>query len=57
VTAEDIRRFLEVWTANTAKTTRKVEYAQIKAFFNFLINGFFVVIKNTCTHPMIAKQY
>jgi len=57
VTAEDIRRFLEVWTANTAKTTRQVEYAQIKAFFNFLINGFFVVIKNTCTHPMIAKQY
>jgi len=55
--AEEIGHFLESQTANKAKSTRRLKYAQVKAFFNFLINECVVDIKNPCSYPMIAKQY
>jgi len=57
LTAEEVGRLLEVLTANKAKSTRRLKYAQVKAFFNFLINECLVDIKNPCAHPMIARQY
>jgi integrase len=57
ITAEEVGQFLESKTANKAKATRRLKYAQLKAFFNFFINECLVDIKNPCAHPMIAKQY
>jgi integrase len=55
--AEEVGQFLESQTANKAKSTRRLKYAQVKAFFNFLINECLIDIKNPCAHPMIARQY
>jgi integrase/recombinase XerD len=57
VTAGEVGQFLESQTANKAKSTRRLKYAQVKAFFNFLINECLMDIKNPCSHPLIARQY
>jgi len=57
ITADDIGHFLEIHTANKAKATRRLKYAQVKAFFNFMINESLIDIKNPCAHPMIVRQY
>jgi len=38
ITPDQIYQFLEVLTERAAKSTRRLRYAQLKAFFNFLIN-------------------
>ena len=55
--AGKVGQFLESQTANKAKTTRRLMYAQVKAFFNFLINECLMDIKYPCSHPLIATQY
>ncbi len=57
ITAGEVGLFLESQTANKAKSTRRLMYAQVKAFFNFLINECLMDIKNPCSHPLIARQY
>jgi integrase len=57
ITAGEVGQFLESQTANKAKSTRRLIYAQVKAFFNFLINECLMDIKNPCSHPLIARQY
>ena len=57
LTAEETGKFLESKTANLAKSTRRLKYAQVKAFFNYLINECLIDIKNPCAHPMIMRQY
>ena len=46
ITAGEIGLFLESQTANKAKSTRRLKYAQVKAFFNFVINECLMDIKN-----------
>lgn len=57
LTAEEVGNFLESRVANKAKATRRLMYAQVKAFFNFFINECLIDIKNPCAHPLIARQY
>jgi integrase/recombinase XerD len=57
LTADEVGQFLESKTANKAKATRRLKYAQVKAFFNFLINECLIDIKNPCSHPLVAKQF
>jgi len=57
VTAGEVGQFLESQTANKAKSTCRLKYAQVQAFFNFLINECLMDIKNPCSHPLIARQY
>ena len=38
ITPDQIYQFLEALTEHTAKSTRRLRYAPLKAFFNFLIN-------------------
>jgi integrase/recombinase XerD len=57
ITAGEVGLFLESQTANKAKSTRRLTYAQVKAFFNFMINECLMDIKNPCSHPLIARQY
>jgi integrase/recombinase XerD len=57
ITANEVGQFLDSQTANKAKSSRRLMYAQVKAFFNFLINECLMDIKNPCSHPLIARQY
>jgi len=57
ITAGEVSQFLESQTASKGKSTRRLIYAQVKAFFNFLINECLMDIKNPCAHPLIARQY
>jgi integrase len=43
ITPDHIHQFLESLTEHAAKSTRRLRYAQVKAFFNFLIND-----RNSC---------
>ncbi len=54
---DDIRIFLESFTAGFSKGTRHLRYAQAKAFFNFIINECGLDIKNPCEHSLLAKQF
>ncbi len=38
--SEEIYQFLEIITDNSAKSTRRLRYAQIKAFFNLIIEEY-----------------
>ena len=38
ITSDHIHQFLEALTEHAPKSTRRLRYAQVKAFFNFLIN-------------------
>ncbi|HSB31351.1 MAG TPA: site-specific integrase [Candidatus Sulfobium mesophilum] len=57
ITAEDIGRFLESFTAGVARGTRHLRYAQTKAFFSFIINEYGLDIKNPCANALLMKQY
>jgi len=57
VSVDEISQFLESYTTNVAKTTRRLRYSQVKAFFNFLISECSLPIQNPCDHPIVAKQY
>jgi site-specific recombinase XerD len=48
ITPDQIYQFLEALTEHTAKSTRRLRYAQLKAFFNFLINEKRHFMKNPC---------
>jgi site-specific recombinase XerD len=40
IKSEDVFHFLEIITENGAKSTKRHRYAQLKAFFNFLIMNY-----------------
>ncbi|MBW6487027.1 MAG: site-specific integrase [Syntrophobacterales bacterium] len=45
---DDIYTFLESQTHDLAKTTRRLRYAQMKAFYNFIIDRCSLNMKNPC---------
>ena len=57
VTPDQIYQFLETLTEHAAKATRRLRYAQLKAFFNFLINEKRHTMKNPCQDSIIAKAF
>jgi integrase len=57
ISAEDIGRFLDECTENLSKSTRHLRYAQIKAFFNYVIETSDLNIKNPCTAVALSKTY
>ncbi|OGP93324.1 MAG: integrase [Deltaproteobacteria bacterium RBG_16_47_11] len=44
-------------TAERTKSTRRLRYAQLKAFFNFLIDKCNVNMKNPCDVPLLSKAF
>jgi integrase len=48
---------LESLTNGSAKSTRYLRYAQLKAFFNFVIETSNLNIKNPCNAPVLFKSY
>ena len=57
MTSEVVCRFLEDFTRGLAKSTRHLRYAQLKAFFNFIIESCDLNIKNPCNASVLFKPY
>jgi len=57
VSADQIGKFLEACTEGLSRSTRHLRYAQIKAFFNYVIEVTGVNAKNPCNAAVLAKAY
>jgi integrase/recombinase XerD len=57
ITPDQIYHFWEDLTEHMAKSTRRLRYAQVKAFFNFLINEKGIAIKNPCQDSIMVKAF
>ena len=57
VSADDIWKFLEECTASLNRSTRHLRYAQMKAFFNYVIEAADLNIKNPCNAGMLFKTF
>ncbi len=54
---EEIYRFLEALTEGQAKSTRRLRFAQFKAFYNLLIEKADLNMRNPCDTPILAKAF
>lgn len=54
---DEIYTFLESQTHDLAKTTRRLRYAQLKAFYNFIIDRCSLNMKNPCNTSLLRKSY
>jgi len=57
ITPDHIYQFLESLTEHLAKSTKRLRYAQLKAFFNFLINEKRHSMKNPCQDSVMVKAF
>src|SRR5271169_4806560 len=57
ISAEDIGKFLEESTEGLSKSTRHLRYAQMKAFFNYVIEASDLNIKNPCSAAVLLKTF
>lgn len=57
IAPEEISRFLEGFTVGLGKSTKRLRYAQIKAFYNFTIDNARLNIKNPCSMGQPFKSY
>jgi integrase/recombinase XerD len=57
ISADDIGRFLEGCSENLNKSTRHLRYAQLKAFFNYVIEATDLNIKNPCNAGVLFKAF
>jgi integrase/recombinase XerD len=54
---DEIFHFLEDLTMNLAKSTRRLRYAQLKAFFNFIIDRCSLNMRNPCNASLLSKSF
>jgi len=57
IKADEIYHFLEQTTKCLSKSTRRLRYAQLKAFFNFIIEKCLPDLKNPCSAPLLSKTF
>jgi len=57
IKADEIYHFLEQMTKTLSKSTRRLRYAQLKAFFNFIIEKCLPDLKNPCSAPLLSKTF
>jgi integrase/recombinase XerD len=57
IKADEIYHFLEQMTGGSARSTRRLRYAQLKAFFNFIIEKCNPDLKNPCNAPLLSKTF
>jgi len=55
--SDEIFQFLERFTENHSRSTRRLRYAQLKAFFNFLIDKCNLNMKNPCDASLLSKAF
>jgi integrase len=54
---DEIFEFLEHLTQGLSKSTRRLRYAQLKAFYNFAIEKCAADFKNPCSYPLLSKAF
>jgi integrase len=54
---DEMYQFLEHFTEGAAKSTRRLRYAQLKAFFNFIIDKCHHDMKNPCDTSLLSKTF
>ncbi|MFI5343853.1 MAG: tyrosine-type recombinase/integrase [Chlamydiales bacterium] len=54
---EEMYQFLETWLVNAAKATRRLRFAQLKAFYNLLIENSYLDMRNPCSSPLLSKSF
>ena len=57
LSAEDIGKFLEEYAQALNRSTRHLRYAQLKAFFNYVIEASDLNIKNPCNAGVLFKTF
>jgi len=57
ISSENIGKFLEESTEALSRATRHLRYAQIKAFFNYVIETSDLNIKNPCSAAVLLKTF
>ena len=57
ISSDDIDRFLSELTYGLSKATRRLRYAQLKTFFNFVIERYDMNMKNPCSSLTLAKTF
>jgi len=57
IKSDEIYQFLEALTENLSKATRRLRYAQLKAFYNFLIEKSNLDMRNPCNAPLLSKAF
>ncbi len=57
VSPDDIGKFLEESTEGLSKSTRHLRYAQMKSFFNYIIESTGLNIKNPCNASVLFKEF
>ncbi len=57
VSSDDICRFLEECTERLSRSTRHLRYAQIKSFFNYIIEATDLNIKSPCSTASLSKTF
>jgi integrase len=55
--AEEVFHFLDEATAGRARSTRRLRYAQLKAFYNFVITRCDFEMRNPCSASLVAKAF
>jgi integrase/recombinase XerD len=57
VSSENIGNFFEDCTVDLNRSTRHLRYAQVKAFFNYVIEAAHLNVKNPCNAAMLFKTF
>lgn len=57
ITSDEIFNFLENLTHHLSKSTRRLRYAQLKAFYNFIIERRAMNMRNPCSMPLLSKAF
>jgi integrase/recombinase XerD len=57
VKSDEVYQFLESITRTLARSTRRLRYAQLKAFFNFVAEKCCPELKNPCNAPLLSKTF
>jgi integrase len=53
----EIYTFLETLTQDLAKSIRRLRYARLKTFYNFIIDRYSLNMKNPCNTSLLNKSY
>ena len=57
ISPDEIFHFLEDLSRNLAKSTRRLRYAQLKAFFNLIIDRCSLNMRNPCNASLLSKSF
>ena len=57
ISSQDLYQFLILLTEGRAKSTARLRYAQLKAFFNFTIERAHASMRNPCEDPLLSKTF